>query len=196
MTLQPDEPLDLSHMSADEFLGESADVQDFDNPATQEVQIEAQVVAQRERLITARLFVPAPCTAERLWQVLTHYEALADFIPNLSVSQRLPHPTGGIRLEQVGVQKLLKISFKARVVLDLTEYPCDRIDFTMVEGDFQTFTGAWQLEPMENGVYLAYHVTVIPKRTLPIQLIEGRICKDLPVNLLAIRDRAQALSFA
>ncbi len=158
-----------------------------------EVRIQTQTIAKRERFISAQLLIPAPFSVEQIWQVLTDYESLPDFIPNLTISKRLPHPDGCIRLEQVGVQRLLKMNFKARVVLDLTEHHPDRIDFELVEGDFQRFIGAWKLEPTDAGTVLVYEVTVIPQRTLPIQFIEGRICKDLPLNLLAIRNRVQSV---
>lgn len=40
----------------------------------------------------------------QVWAVLTDYDALADFVPALAVSERLPHPSGDanlVRLRQV-----------------------------------------------------------------------------------------------
>lgn len=187
-------------MDGDEAEVEIADELEMDGEAlcpdwdVQSVQIQTQVLDKRERLITATVLIAPPFTLAQVWDVLTHYEALAEFIPNLAKSHCLPHPTGGIRLEQVGMQRLLKLNFKARVVLDLVEHPLSRIDFTLVEGDFQRFVGHWQLSPQTEGILLSYQVQVIPKRTLPIKFIESRICKDLPINLLAIRDRVYTLN--
>ncbi len=140
-----------------------------------------------ERRLQAEMTMPYPVAP--IWQVLTDYEALADFLPNVAVSRRLPHPEGKIRLEQVGTQPLLRFNFRARVVLDIEEIYPQRIQFTCVEGDFSRFDGAWQLEPQGTDTRLIYTVQVRPRRHLPVGLIEGRITQGIRRNLQAIRER-------
>jgi ribosome-associated toxin RatA of RatAB toxin-antitoxin module len=139
----------------------------------------------RQRRVEATIHLPHPI--ERVWQVLTHYENLANFIPNLSTSCRLPHPEGGIRIEQIGVQNLKVVTFSARVVLDMTEEYPTAIRFNMVEGDFKSFSGVWLLHEQETGgTRLTYCLDVWPKATIPVIAIEQRLRKDLPNNLKAI----------
>ncbi|WP_210404413.1 SRPBCC family protein [Chroococcidiopsis sp. TS-821] len=157
----------------------------------QAVEVQTERLAERYRRISARIQIPHEI--EQVWQVLTDYETLADFIPNLARSQRLEHPTGGIRLEQVGTQRLLNFNFSARVILDLEEKFPQKIDFQMVEGDFKDFSGSWCLEPYclaeRVGTNLEYIVCVLPKRTMPVSIIERRLSKDMQINLVAIRQR-------
>lgn len=159
------------------------------------VDVETTKLGGRQRQIRAALQVPY--TAEQIWQVLTDYDSLAEFIPNLVKSQRIDHPEGGIRLEQVGMQKALMIDFSARVVLDMEEHFPQEIRFEMVEGDFKAFSGAWALEPLANHGHpqtcLSYTVRVLPKLTMPVIAIERRIRSDLPLNLVAIQQRLQQL---
>lgn len=159
------------------------------------VDVQIEQIAQRTRQIAAKLSIPHP--VEPIWRVLTNYEALADFIPNLAISRRLEHPTGGIRLEQVGTQRLLRFNFSARVVLDLEEKFPHEINFNMVEGDLKAFSGAWRLEPDVQAdrvaTNLCYTVCVLPKRTMPVAIVERRLSNDLRVNLLAIRQRVDEL---
>jgi len=160
----------------------------------QAVEVQTELVADRQRQIRAKIEIPH--TVEQVWQILTNYEALPDFIPNLAKSRLLPHPTGGIRLEQVGTQKLLRFNFSARVVLDLEEKFPHEIKFSLVEGDLKDYVGSWQLEPSssnQQSTNLQYSVRVWPKRTTPIALIERRLCSDLRLNLAAISQRAQQL---
>lgn len=161
----------------------------------QSVEVQTETVADRQRQITAKIQIPHP--VEQVWQILTDYEALAEFIPNLAKSRRLKHPTGGIRLEQVGTQRLLRFNFSARVVLDLEEKFPHEINFNMVEGDLKAYSGSWRLEPCslfeQMGTDLHYSVRVWPKRTMPVAIIERRLCSDLRFNLLAIRQRADEL---
>lgn len=169
-------------------------VADAENLPSVEVQVEK--IADRQRQITARVQIPQP--VEQVWKVLTNYEALADFIPNLAKSRLLEHPQGGIRLEQVGSQRLLNFNFCARVVLDLQEYFPKEINFQMVEGDFRGFSGSWCLQPYSLGhsigTELCYTIQVWPKLTMPITIIERRLSKDLKSNLLAIYQRVECLA--
>lgn len=161
----------------------------------QSVEVQTEEIAQRQRQITAKIQIPH--SAPQVWQVLTDYEALADFIPNLAKSCRLEHPNGGIRLEQVGTQRLLRFNFSARVVLDLEERFPHEIVFDMVEGDLKAYSGKWFLEPYtlceQRGTNLCYTVRVWPKLTMPVALIERRLSSDLRLNLLAIRQRVEKL---
>jgi len=157
---------------------------------TEAVAVETETLERRRRCITAR--TPIEAAPEAIWAVLTDYEALAEFIPNLSASNRLERPDGGIRLEQIGAQRALGLDIRARVVLDLEEDFPDQIRFALVEGDFQEFSGAWQLHPLAADppqTELAYTVTVRPKRTLPVAAIARRLRQDLAANLEAVRQR-------
>jgi ribosome-associated toxin RatA of RatAB toxin-antitoxin module len=152
-------------------------------------------MAGRQRRIEATIYLPH--AIEKVWDVLTDYEALADFIPNLAKSCRVPHPEGGIRVEQVGTQNLKIVTFSARVVLDMVEEYPSALRFAMVEGDFKSFSGAWLLQPISEGdgggTRLTYVLEVWAKATIPVIAIEQRLKKDLPQNLYAIRDRLCAL---
>jgi ribosome-associated toxin RatA of RatAB toxin-antitoxin module len=168
----------------------------FSPAMLQEVEVQSHAVEGRQRQIEARIKLPH--AVEQVWKVLTDYDALANFIPNLAKSQRVEHPTGGIRIEQVGTQRLLRFNFSARVVLDMEEKYPYTINFNMVEGDFKAFSGYWQLEPIAvgqpaSGTNLTYVVLVLPKRFMPISIIERRLQKDLAINLLSIREKLNQL---
>jgi ribosome-associated toxin RatA of RatAB toxin-antitoxin module len=158
---------------------------------TEDVLLTVLKLEGRQRRVEATIHLSH--SVERVWQVLTDYEKLAEFIPNLSKSCRIPHPEGGIRIEQVGVQNLRIVTFSARVVLDMTEEFQSAVRFQMVEGDFKAFSGAWLLQPMpkseSGGTRLTYCLEVWPKPVIPVIAIEQRLRKDLPANLRAIREQ-------
>ncbi|PSN15740.1 cyclase [filamentous cyanobacterium CCT1] len=155
------------------------------------VTIQTEKLEGQQRRILA--FTDIPFTAEQVWQVLTDYDNLSSFIPNLSLSQRLNHPKGGIRLEQIGSQCFLNIKFCARVVLDMVEAFPKELRFSMVEGDFRQFEGRWTLDPVVDApgeiVRLGYDLVIRPPRAMPVALIERHIRHDLTRNLKAISDR-------
>ena len=158
------------------------------------VSIKTEKLAPRQRQIVAAVAIP--CSLEQVWQILTDYEKLADFVPNLTSSRLLNRPDGGIRLEQIGAQCFLNFKFCARVILDMTEVFPRELGFSMVEGDFKKFIGRWSLKPVSIGeqtaTLLSYELIVQPPLAMPVQLIEHHICHNLTQNLLAICDRTTA----
>ena len=162
-----------------------------------ELLIATEKLEGRRRRICASILVP--CPIEQVWQVLTDYDNLADFIPNLTVSRRLSDSQAGTLLEQVGSQCFLNIQFCARVVLNMVEQFPYQLGFTMVEGDFKAFNGAWNLEPAgdaEGLTRLVYELTICPPRAIPVMLIERHLCRDLTQNLQAIRQQAISMAGA
>jgi len=157
------------------------------------IAVQTEHLEGRQRRISAELPIPYSC--EQLWQILTDYDHLADFIPSLAKSQRVEHPHGGIRVEQVGAESILRLKVCLRVVLDMVEQFPNEVQFAMVEGDLRQFFGAWQLvpQPDSSGTILRYVVTVQPGRAVPIALIERNLRRNLVRNLLAIRQRADTL---
>ena len=95
---------------------------------------------QGTRRLAAELKSSLP--VQLLWDVLTDYENLSRFIPNLSTSELIQRQGQTVRLQQVGSQQLLGLRFSAQVQLELTEYRQDGLlQFRMVKGDFRRFEG-------------------------------------------------------
>jgi ribosome-associated toxin RatA of RatAB toxin-antitoxin module len=176
---------------------ESLGSEPLQSESLQDVEVHTDRAEGRQRQISAKIHIPY--SIEQVWQILTDYDCLADFIPNLAKSRQIAHPAGGIRIEQVGTQSLLKLKFCARVVLDMVEQFPHQLDFCMVEGDFKQFSGSWMLQPAATGAgteactELCYVIVVHPPRTMPVNMIENRLKSSLAANLSAIRDRADAL---
>ena len=63
------------------------------------------------------------------------------------------------------------------------------------DGEFRLYQGVWRMQPLpgcaapgSSAMRLTYAVEISPRAYLPVQLVEGRIVKDLCSNLIAIRD--------
>jgi hypothetical protein len=63
------------------------------------------------------------------------------------------------------------------------------------DGEFRLYQGVWRMQPLpgcsspgSSAMRLTYAVEISPRAYLPVQLVEGRIVKDLCANLVAIRD--------
>ncbi|KAJ9558732.1 hypothetical protein OSB04_013346 [Centaurea solstitialis] len=160
------------------------------------VKCEVEVISWRERRVRSEVEVDAD--VDSVWNALTDYERLADFIPNLIFSTRIPcSQPGRIWLEQRGLQRALYWHIEARVVLDLQEFPNSanghELHFSMVDGDFKKFEGKWSVKSGKRSstAILSYEVNVIPNFNLPAIFMERIIRSDLPVNLQALARRSE-----
>ena len=127
-----------------------------------------------------------------LWAVLTDYDQLSRFIPNLQTSRLLWRRANVVGLEQEGAQTFMGLRFKARVQLELTELLEERrLSFVMSKGDFRRFEGAWQIGVGAAGTTLLYDLTVQGCVGMPIGLIEQRLREDLAANLRAVQQEAK-----
>nr|CAB3497540.1 unnamed protein product [Digitaria exilis] len=188
------------HWGADHYQGGGGRVGSSEaaSRAAHGVKCDVDVVSWRERRIIGSVAVAAD--VDTLWQVITDYERLADFIPNLVHSGRIPCPhEGRIWLEQRGLQRALYWHIEARVVLDLQEVPDSingrELHFSMVDGDFKKFEGKWSIRsgPRSSSAILFYEVNVIPRFNFPAIFLERIIRSDLPVNLRALACRAEKI---
>ncbi len=86
-------------------------------------------------------------SVEQVWRVITDYDHLADFVPNLIASKRLPTTTPGrIHLQQLGCSQSVFWRLEAEAVLECVEVHkamgAKELRFKAIEGDFKVGTVA------------------------------------------------------
>ncbi|WP_457501912.1 SRPBCC family protein [Thermostichus sp. MS-CIW-15] len=161
-------------------------------PVPEDIQVEVEDLGDRRRQVRGCVLIPVE--RQRVWQVLTDYDHLAEFVPNLVESRFLGSENGRKLVRQVGSQKVLFARFSAAVVLAIEEIFPHQLRFQEIEGDFLLFEGFWELaEWLNQQTLLTYHLQVKPPRPMPVGLVERRICRDLAFNLQAIRERCLSL---
>ncbi len=132
-----------------------------------------------------------------LWEVLTSYNKLSEFIPNLLSSEVLSRVENEIYIKQIGSQEFLGFDFSAEVFIKLIE---DRknalLTFSLVKGDFRRFEGSWKIRECSsgNGSSLIYELVVQGCFGMPVTLIEKHLKKNLTTNLLAVEKAALEIS--
>ena len=106
-------------------------------------------------------------TIAQTWQVLTDYDRLAEFVPNLHVSRVIARTGDGVTLEQKGEARLLFFSYPIEVRLAVTEFPHRRIASRAVAGNFREMSGVYTLEAREGRVRLRYSGRMAPDFFVP-----------------------------
>ena len=143
-------------------------------------------LALTRRRVSGGVLVRAP--PEAIWDVLTDYEAMPDFIPNiLSNVVTRDAASGRVRIQQ---DSLLSTRLNLRTSMDL-EAVEDRERWTMelrrLSGHgFLEFEAVYELAPRADGsTYLSYSVEVVPCPIFPLPLVERKIRKEVPKMLSA-----------
>ena len=144
------------------------------------------------RRLAAQLTTSA--TFDSLWNVLTDYDRLNLYIPNLLSSKKIYKNKNNVRLKQVGAQDFLGMKFSAEVTIDLfEEKELGLLNFSLIKGDFRRFEGSWKIQTIKNTSKnsLIYDLTVQGCQWMPIGMIEKRLKKDLSENLIAVVRQAK-----
>ncbi len=150
------------------------------------IQQEIERLPSGKRRLAMQLRLQADPAA--IWDVITDYDNLHRFIPNLEHSRIVWRREGLIGVEQVGTQLLCGLRFSARVTLELREETgSGRLPFRMVQGDFRCFEGEWRVGRDATSSWLFYDLLVQGKPGMPIGLIEQRLQQDLANNLRGVQ---------
>ena len=131
-----------------------------------------------------------------LWEVLTNYNQLSDYIPNLLSSDVISRVDNQVQLKQIGSQEFLGFNFSAEILMKLIEdKPNGVIRFSLIKGDFRKFDGSWKISnsPLIEGCSLTYELTVQGCLGMPVKLIEKHLRKNLVTNLLSVEEAAFAI---
>jgi polyketide cyclase/dehydrase/lipid transport protein len=106
-------------------------------------------------------------TVAQTWQVLTDYDNLAKFIPNLTSSRVTARSAEGITVEQKGEARLLVFSFPIDVRLAVSESPPTRVISRAVAGNFREMSGSYVVDERQGRIRLRYSGRMVPGFFVP-----------------------------
>jgi len=149
--------------------------------------------AGREKLVSVN--VPSQASAARIWEVLTNYDGLKQFVPDLLVSEREGQDGGAIIVHTVSLARLLFFVFKVNLHLRLIEHPDQHtIEFERIAGEFEQFRGAIELKSESAGgpATIAFHATVVPQGHMPAWVMRDMTKRFFVPVIDALRVRAES----
>jgi ribosome-associated toxin RatA of RatAB toxin-antitoxin module len=117
-------------------------------------------------LITARAVVHAP--TELIWQTLTDYDHLSEFVPGMDSSHVVSRLGGQLVIEQKGNARAWFFSYPIRVTVSSTEHPYQEIDVHLLHGNLRRLDGGYRIEAQRDGsTLLTWQGLVEPDTPLP-----------------------------
>lgn len=116
-------------------------------------------------IVDARMAVPA--SQQQVWDVLTDYDRMAQFFPNL-VSSRIAQRSGDtMRIEQKGNVAYGPFAFDFESVRDIALKPTSEIRSRAVAGSLKSGTATTRLVADGATTWILYHSESVPAMWVP-----------------------------
>lgn len=110
--------------------------------------------------VDVTLFTPVPPALA--WAVLTDFDHMASFVPNLSSSQVLERSDTLLKVEQKGVARYGFFSANLESVREIRLSPQHEIRAHNVSGNVKSLDSVMQLHADGSGTRLHYHAVAVP----------------------------------
>ena len=138
-----------------------------------------EVDALRMYQVDASGSVQAPLAA--VWRILTSYEKMNEFVPDLDLCRVLSRNGNEAIVEQFGTARFLFMSKAIHLVVRTTESPMTSIDIALVSGDMKHYEARWELYPVAEtgGTRIVYSGRLSPNFYVPGILGSAMIRGDI-----------------
>jgi ribosome-associated toxin RatA of RatAB toxin-antitoxin module len=126
-----------------------------------------------------------------VWRILTDYDHLADYVPDLDSARVVSRTGATVIVEQRGAAHFLLFSHAIRLRVQVHEQPPDRIDMRLVEGDMKVYRASWQLIPLAGGAgtKVVYNAAIEPAFYMPGIVGVRLVRKDIAGMMAAVLAR-------
>jgi ribosome-associated toxin RatA of RatAB toxin-antitoxin module len=116
-------------------------------------------------LVDALLF--APVSPREAWAVLTDFDHMSAFVPNLSESRVTSRSDDELVVAQKGVARFGVLSFPFESVREVELHPYDSIRSQNIRGNLARLVSVTRLTGAEGGTRIDYQVEVLPAFWVP-----------------------------
>jgi len=138
---------------------------------------------------TATVAAPLP----KVWRVLTGYERMSEFVPDLESCKVLSRNGNEVIIEQFGVARFLFMSKAIHLIVRATEQPMSSIDISLISGDMKHYESRWELVPVPEtgGTKIIYSGRLVPNFYVPGILGANMIRHDIEHMITAVVARIE-----
>nr|WP_229212312.1 SRPBCC family protein [Duganella sp. HH105] len=143
---------------------------------------------------TGTVAAPLP----KVWRILTGYERMAEFVPDMESCKVLSRNGNEVIVEQFGVARFLFMTKSIHLIVRATEQPMSSIDISLISGDMKHYESHWELIPVPEtgGTKVVYSGKLIPNFYVPgilgAKMIRGDIERMMSAVLARLDRREDA----
>ncbi|MHA4868846.1 SRPBCC family protein [Duganella sp. PWIR1] len=136
---------------------------------------------------TGTVAAPLP----KVWRILTGYERMAEFVPDMESCRVLSRNGNEVIIEQFGVARLLFMSKTIHLIVRAIEQPMSAIDISLISGDMKHYESRWELIPVPEtgGTKIIYKGRIMPNFYVPGILGSKMIRSDIERMMSAVLAR-------
>jgi ribosome-associated toxin RatA of RatAB toxin-antitoxin module len=126
-----------------------------------------------------------------VWKILTNYDRMAEFVPDMHSSHVLSRNANQAVVEQFGVARFLFFRRDIHLVVQVVEQPMSVIDIGLITGDMKLYHCRWELVPIPEtgGTRILYSGRLSPKFYVPGMLGSNLIRSDIEHMMSAVLAR-------
>jgi ribosome-associated toxin RatA of RatAB toxin-antitoxin module len=144
-------------------------------------------VAENAGVFRINASFTVPGTAQAVAAVLTDYERIPDFMPDVTSSQVLSRSEAGIVVEQEATARFMMFSKRVHLVLEVSE-DGNIIRFRdRCARSFKTYEGAWILTQTNEHTAVAYQLSAKPSFDVPGFVLKRLLKRDAAVMIDRIK---------
>lgn len=110
--------------------------------------------------------------------VLTDYERIPQFMPDVETSKVLERTPRGLVVEQFAVSKFMLFSRRIHLVLEVTERDGEIRFRDRCGQSFASYEGAWIVTPHDAGAAITYHLMAKPSFDVPGFVLQRLLKRD------------------
>ncbi len=107
---------------------------------------------------------------QEVWDVLTDFERLPQFISNIVSSKVLSRSAGVVRVAQTGKTSFGPLTFEFQSERELTLAPFEQFESRMLSGNMKRYRGVTRLEAVDGGTRIRFHSEAVPDTAMPLGL--------------------------
>ncbi len=126
-----------------------------------------RVVRNGEPFFEVKAVGVVRATPQQAWVVLTDYDRLPEFIPDLLTVKVLSRSGNTVRIEQRSSAGFLFVWHTIRMELNVEESPSSAIHVTLVDGDMHRYDTHWTMEPLAQGTRITFSGVMEPRFPVP-----------------------------
>ena len=131
----------------------------------------------------------------RLWETLTGYDRLKQFIPDMLASEREGQDGAATIVHATYLTHFMIFVFKVNLHLRVIEHPQQHsLEFERIAGDFDSFRGSVELttDPATHDSLISFNATLVPASHTPNFVMEGMAKRLLVSEMNAIRAKSES----
>jgi len=115
----------------------------------------------------------APVSVREAWAVMTDFDAMSGFVPDLESSRITARAGPRLTVEQRGIARWGPVALKFQAVREVELTPFERVTSRVVSGSLRRVDTQTRFASVSNGTEVRHHIELVTEMWLPDFVVEA-----------------------